>query len=292
MAPAATHRFAWDGLSFDIPLEWDLAFQETRLGITRIRLEDPVAVRMSAEWTVPVEGVDMGRIMARFQSSSKKLRAASKSAVTLSGNPAGWSAVIYLFPDGRRLGLAFYLPPEKDLFGFFQIHLDPCSPGEAEGMLRGFMASFQRHTKGPMPWACYDVAFTAPPGFRLVTATFNPGLKRFTFGRSMRRLHVWHVSLADYVLRKADCTPLEWAARLLNGNEFVKGPVFKIRDNSLVATRPSLLPHWHFMELVKGCLTYKAGLRHEPENNRLVLACFQYRYKSDLEWLEGTDLPV
>lgn len=292
MAGSPTHRFAWDGLSFDIPPDWDLAFQETRMGITRIRLEDPVAVRLSAEWTIPAGGVDLGRIMARFQANSKTLRKTSKSSETLGRIPENWSAILYLFPDGRRLGLAFYLAPEKDLFGFFQIHMDPGSPGEAEGMLRQFIASFRRYPKGPTPWACYDVAFTVPDGFKLVSASFNPGMKRFTFSRAGRRLYVWHVSLADLVLRKTKCTPLEWAARLLNANDFVKGPVFKIRQNALVATRPALLPRWHFMELAWACLKYKAGLRHDTENNRLVLTCFQYRFNSDLAWLQGTDLPL
>jgi hypothetical protein len=291
MTGFSTHRFAWDGLSFDIPLEWDLAYQETRVGITRIRLEDPVAVRLSGEWMVPDSALDLGRIMARFQDNSKRLRQAAKDSETLAQPPVGWSAVIYRFADGRRLGLAFYLAPHSEIFAFFQLHLDPGPPGDAVSLLRRFMASFTRHTSGPIPWACYDIAFTVPAGFRLSSATFNPGLKRFTFTRSLRQLHVWHVSLADMVLKK-ERGVLEWAAKKLNASEPVRGPVFAVREGALVATRPSLMPWCHFMELARGCLKVKAGVRHDQDTNRLVLACYQYRFKSDLDWLAGTDLPL
>ena len=290
MTGSATHRFAWDGISFDVPLDWDLADQETRLGITRIRLEDPVAVRLSAEWTIPAVA-DLGRIMARFQSSSKKLRQASKDSITLAKPPEGWAAILYRFADGRRLGLAFYLSANKDLFAFFQLHFDPCSSNESETLLRRFLASFQRHTAGPVPWACYDVSFAAPPGFRLSTAAFHPGLKRFSFGRSLRQFHVWHVSLADMVLKK-ERGVLDWAVKTLNASEQVSGPVFVVRDGGLIAARPRIMSHWHFLELMRGCLQYKAGVRYDRELNRLVLTCFQYRFDSDLAWLKGTDLPV
>ncbi len=291
MTGSATHHFAWDGVSFDIPLDWDLAYQETRVGITRIRLEDPVAVRLSGEWMEPDGALDLGRIMARFQDNSKRLRQVAKDSETLTRTPPGWSAVLYHFADGRRLGLAFYLAPQSALFAFFQLHLDPGPPGEAAGLLRQFMASFARHTAGPTPWACYDIAFTVPAGFRISSATFNPGLKRLTFGRSLRQLHAWHVSLADIVLKK-ERSVLDWAVKKLNASEDVRGPVFAVRDGALVATRPSLMPWCHFMEMIRGCLKYKAGVRHDREANRLVLACYQYRFESDLKWLEGTDLPL
>ncbi|MFO7534965.1 MAG: hypothetical protein R6X19_04665 [Kiritimatiellia bacterium] len=291
MTLSSTHRLAWDGLSFDIPLDWDLAYQETRLGITRIRLEDPVAVRLSAEWMTPAGKLDLGRIMARFQSSSKKLRAASKDSETLSALPPGWSAVLFRFPDDRRLGLAFFLAPKSEIFAFFQIHLDPGSPGEAAGLLRRFIASFQRHTHGPVPWACYDVAFTVPAGFHLASAEFNPGLKRFTFERSLRRLHVWHVSLADMVLKREQGVR-EWAVKRLNASPLVRGPEFAIRNGAIAATRPRLMPWCHFMEIVRGCLLYKVGVKHDTANNRLVLVAYHYRFESDLAWLAGTDLPV
>jgi hypothetical protein len=287
----AIHRFAWDGLSFEVPEDWDLAYQETRLGITRIRLEDPVAVRLSAEWLTPVGGIDLGRIMSRFQASSKKLRQVSKDSQTLAKTPDGWSAIIYRFEDGRRLGLAFYLSDSKDCFGFFQFHYDPGAPGEAEGFLRRFMASFERHPTGPVPWACYDVAFTSPPGFRLDSATFNPGLKRFTFDRSLRQFHVWHVSLADLVLKK-NRSAQDWAVKFLNNGDIVKGPVFVIKGDEIVATRPRIMPHWHFYELLRACLNYKVGLLHDQPKNRLVLTCYQYRFAKDQEWLAGTDLPT
>ncbi len=291
MTDSPTHRFSWEGLSFDIPLEWDLAFQETRNNITRIRLEDPVAVRLSGEWMQPDGPLDLNRIMDRFKDNSKRLRQAAKDSETLTRTPTGWSAVIYRFADGRRLGLAFYLAPQSELFAFFQLHLDPGPPGEATALLRRFMASFVRHASGPQLWACYDIAFTVPPGFRLSSAVFNPGLKRFTFSRSLRQLHTWHVSLADLVLKK-ERGMLEWAVKRLNSSEEVRGPTFVVRGSELVATRPRLMPWCHFMEVMRGCLAYQAGVRLDRESNRLVLACYQYRFKSDLDWLQGTDLPV
>lgn len=291
MTLSSTHRVAWDGLSFDVPLDWDLAYQETRLGITRIRLEDPVAVRLSAEWMSPSASLDMGRIMARFKSSSKKLRQASKDSETLTDLPPNWSAILYRFQDGRRLGLAFFLAPQSEVFAFFQIHLDPGPPGEAAGLLRRFIASFQRHTRGPVPWACYDIAFTVPPGFRLASAEFNPGLKRLTFERSLRRLTTWHVSLADMVLKREQGL-LEWAVKRLNASPLSRGPEFAVRNGEIVATRPRLMPWCHFMEVVRACMLYKVGVKHDAANNRLILVCYQYRFKSDLEWLAGTDLPI
>ncbi len=292
MNPSSIHRLAWDGIAFETPAEWDLAYQDNRNGIVRIRLEDDVAVRLSAEWMRPAGALDLGRITARFKEVSRALDRAAKNAETLSALPDGWSAVLYRFPDGRQLALAFFLAPAGALFAFFQFHLDPGPSGEALALLRAFMASFVRYDpRGPLPWACYDVAFVAPPGFALTSAAFHPGLKRFTFGRALRRLHCWHVSLADLVLKNGTSTA-EWAARFLNGQELVRGPVFTNRDGALRATRPGLLTRCHFLEVGRACFRYKAAVRHEPDANRLVLTCYQYRRESDLAWLAGTDLPV
>ena len=292
MAPPPTHRLAWDGLAFDIPADWDLAYQDRRLGITRIRLEDAVAVRLSGEWMEPAGPPDLGRITTRFQAASRQLNRAAKEAETLARLPDGWSAVLYRFPDGRRLGLAFHLAPDGRLFAFFQIHLDPGPPGEAQAMLRAFMASFTRQpADAPRRWACYDVAFTMAPGFTLTGAAFHPGLKRFTFGRSLRQFHVWQVSLADRVLKTAR-TPAEWAAAFLNRQAIVRGPLFEARGASVAATRPGTLTRCHFLEIGRLCFRYKAAVRHEPAANRLVLTCYQYRRHADLAWLAGTDLPA
>lgn len=292
MKLAPTHRIAWDGVAFDAPADWDIAYQDKRNGITRIRLEDDVAVRLGGEWMTPGGPVDLGRITARFNNASRRLKRVARDSETLESTPEGWSAVIHRFPDGRRIGLVFFLAPAGALFAFFQIHLDPGPPGEARSILQSFMSSFERFpADAPQPWACYDVSFTVPPGFSLSSAAFNPGLKRFTFDRSLRRLHAWHVSLADLVLKK-DKNPADWAARFLNAQEQVRGPVFVNRGGQVVPTRPGFLNLCHFMELARGCLRYQAGLRHDLAGNRLVLACYQYRLESDLGWLKGTDLPI
>ena len=283
-------RFAWDGLSFDLPADWDLAFQETRLGITRIRIEDSVAVRLTAEWLTPSGRVDLARIMARFEAASKSLRQAAKDSRPVLRLPADWSALLFRFEDGRRLVMAFHLSPEKDCFGFFQFHFDPGPASDSEAILHRFIASFQRHTAGPVPWACYDIAFLAPAGFTLESAAFHPGLKRFTFSRSLRHLHAWHVSFADLVIKR-EGGAVNWAIKLLTTNPLVRGLVFAEREGAVVAERPGFLGRWHFMEVLRGCFRYQVGVRHDVAANRLVLACYQYRFPSDLIWLTGTDLP-
>ena len=285
-------RLAWDGLAFDAPADWDLAFHDKRNGITRIRLEDEVAVRLDGEWMTPGAALDLDRITARFNNASRRVEAAARDSETLASAPEGWSAVLHHFPDGRRLGLVFFLGRADSLFAFFQVHLDPGSPGEARRILHSLMGSFQRFpANAPQPWACYDIALVSPPGFSLSSTAFNPGLKRFTFVRFLRLLHVWHVSLADLALKNDRC-PADWAARFLNAQEQARGPVFVNRNGQVAATRPGMFHLCHFTELARGCFRYKVALRHDPVGNRLVLACYQYRRESDLAWLKGSDLPA
>lgn len=291
--PSRPHTFAWDGISCETPGDWNLAYQDKLRGITRIRLEDDVAVRLTGEWMIPRrDAPDFSGITARFEANSREMKRVAKRSENLAQLPANWSAVLYLMEDGRRLGLAFHLAPRRALFAFFEFHLDPGPPGEAMSLIRRFIAGFAVHPPGePRPWACYDLAFHTPPLFDLDGAAFYPGLKKFTFVRAGRRLGLSYVSLADLVLKKHP-SPIAWAIAALHGDDRLRGPYF-VADNGRIRARRHHFFGWsHYSEILRGCMRYEAGFRREPEHNRLVLAWYQHRFRRDLDWLAGSDFPL
>ena len=105
----------------------------------------------------------------------------------------------------------------------------------------------------------------------------------------LRRLFVWHISLADVILSKHGLS--EWAVDQLNSSKHVRGPTFFVDANGAIAARRRLkYPLGHFEEIGRQCFRYRADARHLADRNQIAMWMLNYRREDDLR-LYPSDLP-
>lgn len=286
MTASAERRFAWEGVAFDAPSDWELAAHEKRQHVVRLRLEDDDAVRFIGEWTRPAaSGPDLSEIVRRFEASARTLRKTARRSESLTDLPPGWSSAVYEMSEGPTMGVAFYLTPRRELFGVFELHQRHGSLGEMKSRVRRFIASFSyTPLDQPRLWSCYDVTFVSPPFFELEEASFHAGLRQMTFGRARRRLCLTFASLADIVLKRFQ-TPLGWALAALAADRRLPGPIFEADQGRIRVRRRPFFGRYHYSEVWRGCFRYDIRYHHDPDRNQLALLCFHYRRESDRQWL-------
>lgn len=282
-----TQRFAWDGVSFQVPECWNLAAHGCRRGASSVDLEDDTSLRLQAEWTRPGVVVDADVVRKRCRKLSAELQDAAGNARTPPELPEHWTALPYVMPDGRQFILAYCLPPDASFFFLLRLHFSPDDPEPPDRMLTTIVRTFSRHVSEPVPWAYYDVSFELAPEFRLYGTALQAGRKSLIFHWGLRRFFVWHVSLADVVLRKHALN--EWATRFLNDTKLVRGPTFETADDgSIGPKRRSVFPLAHYEEIGRMCFRYKAAVQHLESKNQIALWLFNYRREADLRhWPEA-----
>lgn len=295
--PDGSRRIAWDGVSFGVPVNWDLAvYRFLRRGVTRIELEDEYTVRVEAEWIRSPRRLNLESIMQRYEKASKPLTLKSDERHDVTGLPAGWHATHFVFKETgiaegqASLGVtrhdlvtAFYLCPASSLFCFFMLHFLPEDPEDPVGIVRQLAATFQDHHEDAFtPWQLFDIAFKLPREFALARTQFDIGAKLMVFTWKLRRYFLWHFSCADVFL--ADGTsPAEWACGYINGARVLKGPVFSPDGRGGITwrrRRPHLFGHRE--EIARLCYRYRVDCRLVEPDNKLVLSVFHYRREDDL----------
>ncbi|MFC1582778.1 hypothetical protein ACFL4W_04495, partial [Planctomycetota bacterium] len=139
------------------------------------------------------------------------------------------------------------------------------------------------------PWQLYDIKMQLLSGFRLVDTAFETGKKLMVFQNKGRRLLIWHISLADIMLKR---NALEvWVKDILNTCRIIRGPRFYIDADKQIRHRRSLLKRLgHFTELSRGCRAYQVEFRHDQEKNRIIIQVFNYRKDEDMEMLRGLEI--
>lgn len=295
--PPGNRRIAWDGLSFCVPSNWELAvFRFLRRGVSRIELEDEYAVRVEAEWVRSRKGLKLDRIMKRYEEASKPLTLKSEERKAVQDLPEGWTATHFVFketatddenPDlhvtRHDLITAFYLCPRSSVFCFFLLHFLPEDTENPLEIIKGLAATFQDHsTGGLVPWQLFDISFQAPRGFALDRAQFGIGTKMMLFRWKRRRFYLWHFSCAEMYLKNG-VTPAEWVSGYLNGFGGIKGPVFYPASGGGIAWRKrSHYLFGHRDEIAHWCHRYAVGWRRLEEEDQLVAWVFNYRREEDL----------
>lgn len=283
-----TRVFAWDGVSFSVPADWNLSCYSYQNNVVTLRMEDDYMVRMETDWVRPASRPDLSRVRDRYARASEGLRQAAEAAEDIADLPPGWVASLYDMPGDRRLVTAFHLAPDGALFCFFKLHFENTGrrrPCETIGLIA---STFRLHGEERVPWKFYDVSFNLRREFRLVNTSFVAGRKHLYFDWRMRRLHVWFFSLADLLLK--DRRLEAWAAEFLNGFKGIRGPRFvEIPDGGIAAVRGAY-PLGHFEEIGRWAFRYHVICARNPDRNQIVLAIFNYRKPRDLEMLRAEDL--
>lgn len=280
-----THRFAWDGFSFQAPPDWNLSEYSMQRESSWVRMEDDNAVRLEMEWVRSRRPLDMERIQKRFAAISKSLTSTGAETRALADLPDAWSAFLYSMPDGQHLLAAFRFVPGSDFFCFFKLHFEFASLREPPRVIRMIASTFQLHTQDAIPWELFNISFRINREFRLLATSFQAGRQLMIFEWRRRKLHLWFFSLADLMLR--DTSMETWCVDFLNGFKGIQGPKFRTGDQCgvILARRLRRYPLGHSEEIVRWCFRYQAHCVHLAAKNQIVLWVFQHRTDADLDRL-------
>lgn len=289
---------AWDGISFRVPGNWELAlYKFLRRGVTRIEIEDEFAVRLEAEWIRPRRSLDMPNILERYEASAKNLTMKADRSRAIDDLPGGWHATHFAFsetvPDRKARNLrvvkhglitAFYLAPGSTLFCFVLIHFLPEDREDPEKVMRLVASEFREHPgSAPAPWQLFDIAFELPRDFLLESTRFDIGAKLMIFRWRWRRFCLWHLSCADRFLKEG-ANLAEWVAGYLNDARVFRGGAFRVGADGRVAwkrRRRHLVGHRE--EIARWCFRYEVRYRVDRERNQLIFWVFHYRRPEDLQ---------
>jgi len=282
MAATSHYRFAWNGISFDLPRRWELSEHRTTRGVTRIAMEDATAVRLECEWLYPRRAVEVETVRERYLDRAKALSDLAEQVDPLPTDALGWTGHFYRMGEQRTLVIAYYQSAAAEApFVFLRLHFDATSTEEPAAAFRMLARSFQFANDGLIPWACYDVSFLLDHRFRLTGSSLDAGRKLLVFGWGLRRLCLWHFSLADVIRERG--TLAEFAANAVNTSRSLPAVQVKASGPETLAwRRKRRYPIGHAEEIGRWCFRYYAGLCHLPERNQLAIWVFNYRKPDDL----------
>ena len=282
--PPPPRRFAWDGVSFLLPDNWDLADYGFEKNQTFITIEDEWHKRLEGQWIRHKSRIDYEKVRRRFEKSSRKLTKAARESTEIRSLPTGWSAFLYEIEDDR-LVLAFFLSPDDRAFFFFHLYFDSRDTDDPREILRLIAESMTLHEEAMTPWSLYDVRVEVPQRFRLVKTTLETGRKLLLFQWRGRKLYLWTFSLADVVLK--DNVLEQWAAGFLSAYKEIRGVRFIPGTDGFVNVirNRTRYPFGHFDEIGRFCFQYEIRCFHDKEANNICLSLYNYRKQTDLDLL-------
>ena len=271
---------AWDGVSFDVPVEWELAHFQRRKRAMRIEVEDRYELRLEAEWLRPKRKPDVDEVQRRYDRMTRQWTSEAKEHHPAEDLPDDWIATQFVMEDGRRFITAFYLPADGGLFAYFVIHFEPESEETPGDVLRLLISSLRRHDGDVKPWRLYDIGFNLPERFKLRNARFETGLKVMTFNWGFRELHLFHVSLADRVTKGLGVE--EWAPAFLQSRRLYRGVRFVAgQTDEIVVQKNRLNIIGRYDEIGRMCFSYEARHRLLRDRNQIVVWLLHYRWQAD-----------
>lgn len=287
--PHTTKSFAWDGLEFPIPREWDLSSYTTRRRVVYLTLEDTTAVRLEVDWTAAGGRRQADLISKHHGRYADMLHTSALSVEAVSDVPDHWVMFLYNMPESSRLITALHVGDPFPIFVFARFHAVNCSRREILRDARTAINGFQYHDHGAIPWRIYDTAWRVPRRFRLVETSFLAGRKMMIFEHRLRRLYLWRLSLIDRLLKER--TTAEVVADFLNRFKGLPGVKFEATGDNTVGVRHyRWYPLGHYEEVGRGCFAYTVRFAVNPADNAMTIAVFHHRRASDIQWLDGLEL--
>ncbi len=284
-----TKTFAWDGLEFPIPMNWDLSSYATRRRVVYLTLEDTTAIRMELDWTLPSGRRQVELVQKHHGRYAEMLHESALGVEAVSDVPSHWVAFLYSMPDSARLITALHVGDKFPLFVFARFHSVNSSRREILRDARTALNGFHYQESGPIAWRVFDTTWRVPRRFRLLETSFLAGRKMMVFEHQFRRLFLWRLSLADRLL--AEHSPAKVAAEFLNRFKGLPGVRFEAAGDERVKTRRYRWhPFGHYEEIGRACFLYDVQVAVNPHENAMVIALFHYRRASDKTWLNGLEL--
>jgi hypothetical protein len=301
-------EFAWDGVEFQIPWNWELGLYEfMRKGVSRIEVEDEYVVRLEAEWIRPTKrALRPAAILEKYKDAAGALTRMAHETIEIHGLPPGWAATRALQrttgSSRKKRGLAvseresicaIYVCPQSKLLLFVLLHFSSEDKENPEEVMRMIAGSFRDHAEAPLiPWKLFDIAFELPREFKLARASFDVGAKHMVFRWKTRRLHLWHFACADMFLKGGEGME-EWVTGYLNAYSQIRGIVFMPGKNGEILWRRRARHLFgHRNEIASWCFQYKAGCRLDAGRNQLLAWVYHYREAGDLHVIPASCLPL
>jgi len=281
------HRFAWNGFGFDVPSEWNLASYHFGTSESNIELQDDFSVRLQFEWIHPRRPLRAIPLMERYQQACAKTGEHASDAESLTLEVPDWHAGRFVLGDKNQFVIAVYLSPDGMFFGILRLFFDKPGRLAPRRILDRITRSFCLVEGATIPWSVYDMDVVVGHEFRLVATTLQAGCKLMQFQWRLRRLMIWNVSMADWILR--DKTPAGWAVGFLGSIRSLEGCGFEADGemNIRCKRRGWRFPLGHYEDIGRACYRYRAWVRRLPDQNALQLLVYHYRFESDLMRLEG-----
>lgn len=312
-AAADEHFFAWNGVGFLLPVSWELSFCDLQRGVTSVAHEDDCDRRLEAEWLVPDSVPAQEKVQQRFQQQARAIAEKATAVLPIAGIDDAWTAHEYHLGDAAAqqppravaaaaqqlprggaaavLVIAYRLPQGPgEPMALFRLHFPAGSRDVPAVVMRSLCRSFRWWSAGEAPWQFYDVAFALRRDFRLAATALQAGRKLLQFEWRLRRLYVWHFSLAELMLAKqsveAFCADFLRQSKLLPVPRWTPMP-----DGGLTYRRRRLHFFGQFEEIGRCCFKYYAWCHHDPARNQIALWVMHYRCAADLQQLPAAIRP-
>lgn len=280
-----SHRFAWDGVSFRLPEDWNLARYRYEGKVLRTEFEDDYNQRAVIQWTWPKHTLADERIRKRFQKREKRLAENVEKKRDISGLPKGWKATLYDYGKGNRLVVAYGIQHHPSLFLFLRLYFTAQDHESPQRLTRQLAESIDARDRGIIQWSVYDMQVWLPREFKLVNTVFEAGRKRMAFNNRLQRLCIWQFSIAHLLFK--DVEPHAWVAAFLNAQRMFRGPKFMYdEDGNVYAKRTKRHLLGHFDEYGRLSFRYLIGFEYDEQHDRFVLWVYNYRRKKALEQLQ------
>ena len=189
------------------------------------------------------------------------------------------------------LVIAYRLPQGPgEPMALFRLHFPAGSRDVPAVVMRLLCRSFRWWPAGEAPWQFYDVSFALRRDFRLAATALQAGRKLLQFEWRLRRLYVWHFSLAELMLAKqsveAFCADFLRQSKLLPVPRWTPMPA-----GGLTYCRRRLHFFGQFEEIGRCCFKYYAWCHHDPARNQIALWVMHYRCAADLQQLPAAIRP-
>lgn len=296
--PMGYRRLAWEGVSFCVPSNWELAdYRIQRRRAVRVEVEDEVAIRLEGEWIRATNRLSLESVMERYEKASKPLTNKAEEMTQIDGLPNGWHATRFTFKETgsgktdslqiivHELVTVFFLCPQNALFGCFLLHFLPEDREDPIEITKNLAESFQDHRdQATCPWELFDIGYRLPKDFLLQKAFFDIGSKFMVYEWKKRRLLLWSYSCADIFLKDWS-SPEHWAVGSLNAAKQFKGIVFRLDDGKISWRRNRMHPIGVRDEIGRWCFSYDMGCKLIEDKNQLLVWVYQHRSPSDLHRL-------
>jgi len=281
-----THTFAWDGFSLRIPSSWNLSFYHFGKNESRVEIQDDFALRLQLDWMRSERKLNDIRIRERYENICAKLEKSS-NAVEKINAPAGWHASLIILPEKRSFVAALYLSPDDNFFALLRIFFEKTGKKQPLAIFKLVADTFQLHHGALIPWEVYDVRWQINRQFKLAMTDFKAGNKFFQFQWKKRRLMMWHISMARWIMEHKNY--VEWAIEYLSKIRSIEGVKFIIQSGNKIACvrKKYRFPLGHFEDIVRFCYKYRAFVKHDVRSNNLLIVLYHYRKEGDITMVGG-----